>query len=128
MKILIASIFLFTQVSWAACQEDVQLIRKNEVANCTGYLYSPGADEKANDVFEERDYLKDTNDLLTKKNNIILSQNEILERRLELHIKQGDILAKQLVRKENQVYCNKTIYFTLGILATGLAVKSVQQF
>jgi hypothetical protein len=58
VRIILATIFLFTQVSLATCPEPVQLIEKGQVANCHGLLYSPEADSKANDIYDEWEYLK----------------------------------------------------------------------
>ena len=128
MRILIATVLLFTQVTFAECPESVQLIEKNQLANCTGFLYSPEADEKANDIYDEWEYLKTVSNGLKEKNDIYTEQNKILEQRLDLYIKQSNEFAKQLTKKENNSGWQKALYFTLGILATGAAVSAAKKF
>ena len=126
MKYILILSLLFSQITLASCPEAVQLIKKDEIANCTGYLYSPKADEIANDVFEEAESLKEENTILKEKSKLIIDRNKILEQRLELYFNQSEVLAKQLTRKENRSEWQKVLYFGLGVLATGLAANAVK--
>lgn len=127
MRILLATIFLFSQVTFAACENDVELLKKGEVSPCTGLLYSPAADDEANRAFENAEKFKNINDLLVKKNIAMETQNEIVEKRLNLYITESQILAERLTKKENRSEWQKVLYFSLGVLATGIAVYGAKQ-
>lgn len=129
MKTILVTILLFNQMTWATpCPEAVQFFEQDTITNCTGYLYSPEADKRANDIYEEWESFKNTNVLLEKRSSLVQERNQILERRLQLHIEQGEILARQLVKKENGSKWEKALFFTLGILATGVAVGAAKRF
>jgi hypothetical protein len=128
MKIVISIIFLFTQLTFAQCPDEVTFLERDQKSPCAGFLYSPDADDKANDAFEQAEELKTLNDLLNKKNVVLDNQNQILEKRLNLYIEESQILAERLTKRENRSEWQKVLYFSLGILATGLAVHGAKQF
>jgi len=124
---LVIFIFLFSQFTYAKCPDNVQVIKKGEVANCDGLLFSPEASKKVDDTQSDVVYLEKITAHLLKRRDLSIKEVETLDKRLHLYIEQSEILAKQLHRKEKEDKWQKMIYFGLGILATGIAVHGASQ-
>lgn len=122
MKLLITIILLFNQIAWAnKCPEDIQVLEKGQVANCDGLLFSPEASKKADEAIEDVKYYKSLTDKLGSRIDYSNKETEILEKRLKLYIDQSNILADQMIKKENEDKWQKVIWFGLGVIATGAA-------
>lgn len=127
MKLILAAIFLFTQLSFADCPEDVQVITKGQVANCDGILLSPAASKKANETADNAKYYKDLSDRLMQRRTETDKEITVLDKRLKLYMDQSQVLAEGLTRKENEDKWQRIVYFSLGVLATGIAVYGAAQ-
>lgn len=95
------------------CPKPVQPISEGQTANCSGYLFSPEAESKAYKAVELSDLYK--------------KENEILEKRLELYVRQSDVLAKQVARTENTESLYRLGYFALGVIITGVIASNVNR-
>lgn len=126
IKIILAILFT-TSTVFAQCPKNVQPIKEGQTANCTGFLFSPETEKKANDAVEDAKYYKELTDRLIKRKELTDKEINILDKRLELYIKQSEITAKELNRKRNEDKWQKVIWFGLGVLATGLAVHGAGQ-
>lgn len=125
---LILIFSLITQTALAnQCPDDIQVISKGQVANCDGLLFSPKASQAADEAIEDAKYFKELSDKLLKRQELADQQISLLDKRLALHVEQNVILADQLVKKENQNKWEKVIYFTLGIIVTGVAVHGASK-
>lgn len=127
MRILLAAILLFTQLTFADCPEDVQVITKGQVANCDGILLSPAASKKANEAADDAKYYKALSDKLFERRVQTDKETEILDKRLKLYMEQSQVLAEGLTRKENEDKWQRIMYFGLGVVATGIAVYGAAQ-
>lgn len=127
ISILILFVFNFNQSVWAKCPEDVQVLEKGQVANCDGLLFSPEASKKADEAIQDVKYYKSLTDKLGSRIEYSNKETDILEKRLKLYIDQSNILADQMVKKENEDKWQKVIYFGLGVIATGIAVYGASQ-
>lgn len=124
MRLLVVFIFSLNQIAWAndKCPEDVQVIEKGQTANCSGLLFSPEASKKADEAIEDVKYYKSLTDKLGSRIEYSNKEVDILEKRLKLYMDQSNILAKEVVNRENEDKWQKVIWFGLGVLATGAAV------
>lgn len=121
--ILIVYFLVLNQTAMAAeCKEAVKLLKEGEKAECTGFLFSPEAEKKASQSYDDAKYYKDLSDLLHKRNQLTNEEIKVLDERLKLYQDQSYLLAEQLNKKEREDFWQKTIYFGMGILATSIAV------
>lgn len=100
--------------NWASateCSVKVQPIKEGQTAQCTGYLFSPEAESEAYKA--------------TQISKLQKEENEILNKRLDLYIKQSDVLAKDLSRKDNTENLYRFAYFGLGVVITGMIAANV---
>lgn len=104
------------------CKDSVQVIKEGESAQCSGLLYSPDAAKKANQAFEDAKYYQDLSELLHKRNELTQKEIAVLDERLKLYMDTSQTLAEQLTRKDHEDFWQKTLYFGLGVVVTGLAV------
>lgn len=95
------------------CTRPVTPIRTGERAVCDGYLFSPDAESEAYKAKQLADLYK--------------KENEILEKRLELYVRQSDVLAKQVARTENTESLYRLGYFALGVIITGVIASNVNR-
>lgn len=104
------------------CPESVTLIEKGATAQCTGFLFSPEAEAQAAQDNADSKYYKLTNEKLVYRQGLQEKQNEILDKRLKLYMDQSHVLAQELQRKESNSKWENVLWFSLGIIATGVAV------
>lgn len=126
IKFFIAFCIFFNSIAFA-CPESVQPLKKGEVANCDGLLYSPGADDQAAKDHLDAKYYKEINLRLEKRKELTDKEIEILDKRLNLYVNQSEVLADQLARKESANKWERIIWFGLGVVATGIAVHGASR-
>lgn len=122
IKILLVSLLIIPNYSFAnSCPEPVQIIQAGQTANCDGFLFSDDAEKKASQAIDDATYYKDLSELLHKRSELSNKQIGILDQRLNLYMTSSNELAKEVVRKRDQDFWQKTIYFSLGVIVTGIA-------
>ncbi len=94
------------------CSVPVQPIKKGMEATCDGYLFSPDAESSAYKA--------------TRISELQKEENEILQKRLDLYIKQSDVLAKELAKRDNTEDLYRIAYFVGGILITGYLATNLK--
>ena len=127
MRFIILIIFLFSQLTYAKCPEDIQVIEKGQTANCSGLLFSPEASKKVDETQADAKYYKELSDRLLQRRDLTNKEISILDRRLQLYIDQSYDLAKEIHKKEKEDKWQKLMYFGLGVLATGISVYGAKQ-
>ena len=130
MKNLLTFILIYTLAvpGFASdCQESVTLIEKGTPAQCTGFLYSPDADAQAASDHRDVKYFRLINEKLTERQDLMLQQNQILDKRLKLYMDQSHVLSQELQRKERQSEWAKVGWFLLGIGITSIAIYGAGQ-
>jgi hypothetical protein len=125
VKLIIGILFLLPQFIFAQCPEDIQSIKKGQVANCEGLLFSPEASKNVANTQDDAKHYKELSDLLYKRQELTTKDITILDKRLHLYMEQSNTLATQLYKKEQDGKWQKFIYFGLGVLATGFAFYGV---
>ncbi len=114
--ILIIVFFLWSNISsvfGSECSKPVQAIQEGEKANCSGFLFDKKTEEaayKATRIVELQE-----------------KENQILEKRLELYVKQSEALAKELAKKKNTEEFVRVFYFIGGALITGIVARNVNR-
>lgn len=93
------------------CSVNVSPIKKGDTAQCSGYLFSPQAESEAYKA--------------TQVEKLRKEENEILQKRLDLYIKQSDVLAAAAAKRDTTDGLVRFGYFTLGVLVTGLIAANV---
>lgn len=115
-------IFVLFANNALACSEDVQIIEKGQTANCTGFLFSPIAAKKADEAADDRDYYKKLSEKLEQRQKLQDERSKVLDKRLQLYMEQSHILSEKLTERENRSEWEKVLYFSLGVVVTGVAV------
>lgn len=111
----------------ADCKEAVSLINEGQKAECTGFLFSPEAEKKASQAYDDAKYYKDLSELLHKRNELTNKEIQILDERLKLYQDQSHLLAQEVQKKEKEDFWQKTLYFGLGIVATSIAIYGASE-
>lgn len=114
-------------VSATECKEAVTLINEGQKAECTGFLFSPDAEKKASQAYDDAKHYKELSELLHKRSELTNQEIKILDERLKLYQDQSHLLAQEVQKKEKEDFWQKTLYFGLGVLATGIAVYGAGQ-
>jgi hypothetical protein len=109
------------------CKESVTLINEGQKAECTGFLFSPDAEKKASQAYDDAKYYKELSDLLHKRSQLSNEEIKVMDERLKLYQDQSHLLAQEVQKKEKEDFWQKTLYFGLGILATGIAFYGAGQ-
>lgn len=124
---LVIFIFLFSQLTFAQCPEDIQELQKGQVANCSGLLFSPDEAKRVIGTQNDVKYYKLLSEKLTLRADLTNKEISVLDKRLNIYIDQSYLLATQLHKKEKEDKWQKMIYFALGVFATGIAVHGASQ-
>jgi len=128
IKYLLVLSILFNNFAFASnCEESVQLIEKGQVANCTGFLFSPEAEQQVAENESDLKYFKELNLKLERRQELSDKQINILEQRVFNYVEQTQILSEQIQRKERQSELQKYIWFALGIVVTSVAIHGVSK-
>lgn len=126
-SIVILFFYVFSQCALADCPESIQIISKGQVANCDGALLSPEALKKADEAIQDSKYYKALTERLYQRQELTSKEIDILDKRLKLYMDQSQVLASQLTSKQNEDKWQKVIYFSLGVVATGISVYAASQ-
>jgi hypothetical protein len=129
MKLVNFLVVVLFSINVAAtdCKESVTLLNEGQKAECTGFLFSPDAEKKASQAYDDAKYYKDLSDLLHKRNQLTNEEIKILDERLKLYQDQSHLLAQEVQKKEKEDFWQKTLYFGLGIMATSIAIYGAAQ-
>ncbi len=109
--IIVGLLSLWVPNANAGCPKPVSPIRTGEVAVCDGYLFSPEAESEAYKA--------------KRISELQEEENKILQTRLDMYIKQSDILAKEVGKRDNMDGLYKFLYFGLGVVVTGAIAHNV---
>lgn len=108
------------------CKKKVQVIDAGDKAPCDGFLFSDSAELEARDAIEDNKYYLVLIPKLEKRIELGTKREEILEKRLDLYIKQSQTLAEQKVRSDNRKTWERIGFFFLGALAVYGGAKVVE--
>ena len=108
------------------CRESVVLIEKGTAAQCTGFLFSPEAEAQAASDSRDAKYYKLINEQLVNRQKLMQDQTDILDKRLKLYMDQSHELSKELNKRDRYDTWENIMWFSLGIIATGLAVSGAK--
>lgn len=114
-------------VSATECKEAVTLINEGQKAECTGFLFSPDAEKKASQAYDDAKHYKELSELLHRRSELTNQEIKILDERLKLYQDQSHLLAQEVQKKEKEDFWQKTLYFGLGIVATSVAIYGAAQ-
>lgn len=123
--IVLSALLLFNTPVYAECS-DVSPIKKGDVAACDGFLFSKDAERQAEEYRSDSQYYKSLSEKYAQKAELEASQNTILEKRLNLYITSINDLSKEVAKRDNSESLYRTVYFVLGVLVTGLAVRNLR--
>ena len=124
MLTVLITFLCFTKISNAAeCSKEVQVIEEGQTANCSGFLFSDSAEKKAAEAKNDVIYFNKLVPRLEQKINKESERNAILEKRLDLYIRQSEVLAKDKVKSDNRKFWERVGMFMLGSLIMYGAVE-----
>ncbi len=130
MKSVLALLVIITMLplqTLASCKQSVELIEKGSQAPCTGFLFSPEAEAKVAQDYSDLQYYKALNERLEERRKLTDKELFIIDKRLQLYIEQSEILSERLHKREKHSEWQKVIWFSLGVLATGLVVNGARR-
>lgn len=123
MKILL--IFILTiNISFG---QESKFLKKDSLVPFDGYLVTPQRVEELRKGILERDKYKLLNESLEKSLSLEKTNNELQEKKVTLLTEQNDRLGQTLGETRNSSDFNKILWFSLGIIATGLAIYGAKQ-
>lgn len=123
-SILLIFILALNQTAYADdCGDDVQVVTKGQVVKCDGVLLSDAASKKANEAVNDAKYYKTLSDKLYQREDYTNKEVNILDQRLKLYIDQSQALATTV----QQDKWEKILYFSLGVIVTGVAFYGAKQ-
>ncbi len=111
LSLLCSIVFCFNSYS-DDCNSSVRPINKGEPAQCTGYLFSPSAESAAYKA--------------TRISELQKEENEILQKRLDLYIKQSEVLAKEIAKRDSTEDLKRLGMFVLGVVVTGYIASNLK--
>lgn len=109
------------------CLESVTLLNKGTPSPCTGFLFSPEAEQQVTSDSLDLEYYKTLSKRMEERYDLMLQQNEILDKRLKLYMDQSYQLSKEIQEKEDKSSLKTIGWFLLGVGVTGLAVYGAGQ-
>jgi len=107
--------------------EDVIRLEKDKPAPFTGYLFT---DEKTKDTrikLLERDFYKETSESFEKSNTYLQKNLSLKDEQIKLITEQNTNLAKTLREERSMTGWERIGWFSLGIVATGFALRGLQE-
>lgn len=129
IKSVLSFILIFNMAipAFAKCEYPVSYIKEGMPAFCTGWLYTDDANNQAAQDHADVKYYKLINKKLTDRQELQQKQNEILDKRLQLYMNQSHQLSQELQRQKSNSKWENVLWFSLGIVATGIAVYGAGQ-
>ena|SRR6478736_1568781 len=113
--IILTSILLFNQISFAACNKPVTYLTEGSTTQCNGYLFTP---EKEKEVREVKSKYETLEALSAKQDEL----NKNLLQQVEVKTKQVEYMNKYVDSVKSDDTFEQIIYFSLGI-ALGLGIS-----
>jgi len=102
-------------------------IKKGNVATTDGFLFDHDSESQAEQNRTDADYYKKLADKQKEKIDLQDNESQILEKRLQLYIKESDTLVKA---RASDSFNEKLLLFgsfSLGAIVTALIVRNVHQ-
>lgn len=126
MKTILTILLAFTIPTYAdTCP--VAPIKKGQSAPCDGFYFNKDAENQADQYRDDANFYKKLSDSLTQKTNIMQDENDVLQKRLDLYIKESSTLTKEQTSRDNTEEFIRIGCFSLGILVTALIVRNIRQ-
>lgn len=119
IKSLLLVCLIGSSVSFADCAKNVQPIQEGQPAQCSGFLFSDGAEREASTARDLVQKLQQKSDLQSK-------EIDIQGQRLSLYMNESLVLSKERAQHENTKDLNNLFYFTLGVVATAILANHVR--
>lgn len=116
--LLISLVFLFNQISYAACAKPVSYLREGQPAECNGYLFTP---EKEKEVREYKMQFEDIKKLSTAQDDLI----KTLDKRVDVLTRTNQNLHSQITQLNEQSSFEKYLYFGMGAVLGLLITKGI---
>lgn len=125
---LLSSFLIIVCMMHSTAQADqVRYLLKGETAPYTGFLFD---EEKANNIKNavvERDGYKLINESLERSIQLHKANQELYIQQRDIFRTQNDKLAIELEKERSTSTLSHILWFSLGVLATGIAVYGAKQ-
>lgn len=118
---------LISPASWADCPKKVSPIKRGEVAQCDGFLFTDEAEKEASQARDDVKAYKEIVRLQDINITYLKKENDTANERLQNFIVQTRELSKQVVMHEDKSEWQKFIYFAAGVAATSIIVSNVNR-
>ncbi len=124
---LIWSIFLSIALTSNSYADDVISLSKGEASPYTGILFPKDQADQMRVQLLERDTFKAMYDSAQKSIDYYKTDEEYNQKKLTIISEQNDKLASSLYTERQSSEWSKIMWFSLGVVATGLAVYGASQ-
>src|SRR5271165_2016352 len=125
-RFLLCLLIGFSPYSYADCQQDVQVIKQGQSANCDGFLFSPGAESQAEQYRNDANFYKKYSDQLDQKSKLEEDENTVLQKRLSLYIDESRKLEEAKAHEQVTEDLIRIGCFSLGVIVTALIARNVR--
>lgn len=125
-SIIVSNIFLFTSVVKAE-DNKVVLIEKGQSAPYSGLLFPKEEANKIRVELLELQTLKLLNESYEKSFDLMQKNNDLFAKKESLLLDQNEKLSLALVESRQSNSIQKIIWFSLGILVTGISVYGAKK-
>ena len=125
-SIIVSNIFLFTSVVKAE-DNKVVLIEKGQSAPYSGLLFPKEEANKIRVELLELQTLKLLNESYEKSFDLMQKNNDLFAKKESLLLDQNEKLSLALVESRQSSSIQKIIWFSLGILVTGISVYGAKK-
>jgi hypothetical protein len=114
---------VISNTSLAVCDKKVTLLNENQTSPCTGYLFTPQAEQELRTKLVDLDYYVALSTSLSKI-------NDLQKKALDISVEQKDLLQKDLAATQQELQTRKNydyLYYGAGILTSILVMFAVRQ-
>lgn len=121
---LIFSISLISNICYA---DDITYIEKDKPAPYEGYIFTIDKTKDTRIKLLERDTFQGLNVSLTTTNTFLQQNSDFKDKQIKLVQDRNDQLSQALKDSQSSSNLEKILWFSLGVVGTGLAVWGVKE-
>jgi len=118
IKFISILVSILLSIPTMACEKPVQSLSIGDISPCSGYLFSPKKEQEIRLKVAQFDLLK-------KYSNTQSGINNILDKRLTNAQEYNKYLSKRLKEEKDTNFWQTALYFSLGVVVTGVIASNV---
>lgn len=124
---MIKIILIFSLISNLSYAEDTVYLEKDQKAPYNGYLFTEPKAKEIRIKLLEGEANKELNESLGKTNQWLLQNSELKDKQLTYAMERMNSLASTLRDERSTSNWERALYFSLGVVATGLSLYGLKK-